>query len=185
MDLRGILKKYGVEDETLISALSDYENDLTKNTVPLSRLNKKVAQYHDLQEKFTEAEVQLERATNSDDLKNLESLQTENVSLKGKLLKSKRTQWSYAKKKITDEKVKEKFELIKDQFTFAEDGKDLEMEQIETNLKAFDTYDKIKYFDIQNNNQNFNGQRAGAGELPKKREDIYLKNIRRQNQQKE
>ena len=177
MDLRGILKKYGVEDETLISALSDYENDLTKNTVPLSRLNKKVAQYHDLQEKFTEAEVQLERATNSDDLKNLESLQTENVSLKGKLLNFKSTQWSKAKKKITDEKVKEKFELIKDQFTFAEDGKDLEMEQIETNLKAFDTYDKIKYFDIQNNNQNFNGRRARSDNANNKKVNPYRKSM--------
>lgn len=164
MKLKEILSEYGVEDQKLIDALVEYESDFAKGTVPVKVLNKKVAQYHELQEKLSEAEVNLEKMKETD----VNALKKTNEDLKGRLFNFKNDQWQTVKKKLTDESLKEKFEKVKGKFIFAEEGKTLEIEEIEKNLQAFKTYDEIDYFTSKTSTkQNFNSPPPSGKTLPK------------------
>ncbi len=164
MKLKDILSKYGVEDQKLIDALVDYESDFAKGTVPVKVLNKKVAQYHELQEKLSEAEVNIQKLQETD----VNALQKSNEDLKGKLFSFKNDQWQTAKKRLTDESLKEKFEKVKGKFIFAEEGKSLEIDQIEKNLQAFKTYDDIDYFAAKTSGKtNFNSPPPSGKSQPK------------------
>ena len=156
MDLSKILSQYQIEDEKLVRALNGYVEDKLSeledklsNTVPKKVFEKKVAQYHAEQEKNAEIEADFKQLQEKYDGIDIKKFEAQNQELQSKIINIRKSEWEKARDKMKDEKIAEKFDKIKEDFIFAEEDKELELEDIEKNLSNFNRYDKINYFDTE------------------------------------
>lgn len=176
MDFKTIFKKHGIELSTdFEEALrTDYKASLAK-TVPVTTLNKKVAQLHKLEEDYTLLMADMDALKTAAKETNVDEITAKNVELSGKLFDYKKESWDVMNEKLSSDKNKDKFEKIKEDFIIKAKGEEYSLEDIEKNIAEFKRYDKIDYFSTTD--KKYNEQKPGANKQKGTYFDPYAKNL--------
>jgi len=170
-----LLAKHGINNADLEKDLDGYVAESiskkTKNTIPYERFKEKVSELKNLRADFGEKEVAFDSMKTKlesfqGETSKLKELEERNNVLLGQLREHKLKQWETIKSNFFDDdgKFTAKGERIKDDFSFATEGKQLSIEEIEANINKFTPYKKMEYF--TNKGIGRNDPAPNGGNLP-------------------
>lgn len=151
MNIKELLKKYGIAEDKITEATSEFQTAVeaeldTRGLIPKSRFQETYREKKDLEGKLAEYEVKIENLeaqvnSHKESVSKLNALQTELDGYKNKSLNEKKEAWKkHAEFFNVDDKHKDKDRILKlkARFTFPEEGKELDEAQLSKNIEMFE-----------------------------------------------
>lgn len=180
MKLVELLKKHGIENAELEKDVESYIDATlavkSENMIPKQRLDEVIHQRNSLKADLSEKDGELaELKAKFEKIGNVDELSKKNQELQEYVYKVRLDEWQQKASVFSsdDDAIKAKIEKIKDEFILDDE---LTLEQIESNLKSYQRYDKIDYFNQQEQPKHFDATPPKPGSNVKYKDPFKLPN---------